>query len=207
MNAAAEAVMEEFTDVILSYGQSDEYSFVFSKKCDLWSRREVKIVTNLVSCFTANYVMKWNEFFPEMKLKRPPQFDGRVVTYPSDKDIRDYLSWRQVDCKHFLYFSLYLSLSLLFLFPLSSLMALLGHVNNQYNTCFWSLVLSGMGRDESYGFLNGTDTEFKNELLFTKFGINYSKIDPVYRKGTIVIRRPPKVKMSRQEALVSFVSF
>ncbi len=28
----------------------------------------------------------------------PPQFDGRVVAYPTLKCLRDYLSWRQADC-------------------------------------------------------------------------------------------------------------
>ena len=26
-------------------------------------------------------------------------FDGRVVLYPTEKNLRDYLSWRQADCK------------------------------------------------------------------------------------------------------------
>lgn len=48
-------------------------------------------------------------------LQASPMFDGRVVQYPSTRSLRDYLSWRQVDT----------------------------HINNQYNTCFWALVLRG----------------------------------------------------------------
>ena len=33
MNFCAECVMEEFKDVVLAYGQSDEYSFVFKLIC------------------------------------------------------------------------------------------------------------------------------------------------------------------------------
>ena len=36
--------------------------------------------------------------------------------------------------------------------------------------------------------LAGTFSEGKNELLFSEFGINYSKEPEIYRRGTIVIR-------------------
>ena len=42
-------------------------------------------------------------------------FDARTVSYPTNQNLRDYLSWRQADC----------------------------HINNLYNTCFWSLVQQG----------------------------------------------------------------
>jgi tRNA(His) guanylyltransferase len=35
MNRAAKAVMEDFNDIVLSYGQSDEYSFVFRKEAEV----------------------------------------------------------------------------------------------------------------------------------------------------------------------------
>lgn len=30
----------------------------------------------------------------------PPSFDGRVILYPSNRNLRDYLSWRQADCEY-----------------------------------------------------------------------------------------------------------
>lgn len=127
--------MESFPDVVLGYGQSDEYSFVFRRSTKLFQRRAryelsprticvrdvmvigySKIMTTVVSHFTACYLFLWREFFPAMPLQYPPSFDARVVLYPGLEHIRDYLSWRQVDC----------------------------HVNNLYNTCFWKLVQSGM---------------------------------------------------------------
>jgi len=39
MSRAAEAVMEEFKDVVLAYGQSDEYSFVFRRNTNVYNRR------------------------------------------------------------------------------------------------------------------------------------------------------------------------
>ncbi len=39
MNSCAEAVMREFSDLVLSYGQSDEFSFVLKRETTLFSRR------------------------------------------------------------------------------------------------------------------------------------------------------------------------
>ncbi len=80
-----------------------------------------KIATSITSDFTAQFVYHWNEYFgpgrqpvtrfnegqspptspppaPGVPLKYPPSFDGRVVLYPTDQTLKDYLSWRQVDC-------------------------------------------------------------------------------------------------------------
>uniref|UniRef100_A0A0G4G2F5 tRNA(His) guanylyltransferase n=1 Tax=Chromera velia CCMP2878 TaxID=1169474 RepID=A0A0G4G2F5_9ALVE len=181
MNLCAAKVMETFGDVCIAYGQSDEYSFVFRKDCQLWSRRIQKIVTNVVSLFTSAYVFNWPRFFPpspesgtdSLCLKFPPSFDARMVLYPSDENLKDYLAWRQVDC----------------------------HINNQYNTCFWALVQSGKKQTEAYEILRGSRTSDKNEILFSQFGINYGSIPPIFRKGSVLIRKPPKERVSREEAL------
>ena len=39
MNKSAECVMREFPDMVLAYGQSDEYSFVLKRETTLFSRR------------------------------------------------------------------------------------------------------------------------------------------------------------------------
>ena len=115
MNACAKDVVGEFVDLVFAYGQSDEYSFVFRRETDLYRRRSAKLLTNIVSHFSSSYVFRWREFFPDQNLQRAPIFDGRVVLYPSERNIRDYLSWRQADC----------------------------HINNLYNTVFWALVQRG----------------------------------------------------------------
>lgn len=59
-----------------------------------------KLVSTVVSTFTANYVFSWPAFFPDTPLSFPlPTFDGRAVCYPTISNLRDYLSWRQADCK------------------------------------------------------------------------------------------------------------
>lgn len=58
-----------------------------------------KLVTTVVSTFTAYYVHFWPQWFPERLLVPPlPTFDGRAIVYPNKDVLRDYLSWRQVDC-------------------------------------------------------------------------------------------------------------
>jgi len=39
MSKAAEKVMEIFYDIVIAYGQSDEYSFVFKRSTDTYNRR------------------------------------------------------------------------------------------------------------------------------------------------------------------------
>lgn len=39
MNKCAKVVMTEFTDIVLAYGQSDEFSFVLKRGTTLFSRR------------------------------------------------------------------------------------------------------------------------------------------------------------------------
>lgn len=115
MNKAAITVMKEFHDITLSYGQSDEYSFVFKRNTSLYNRRKAKIMSTVSSLFTSSYVYHWRKYFDKQELNYPPCFDARIVLYPTDQNLKDYLSWRQADV----------------------------HVNNLYNTSFWNLVING----------------------------------------------------------------
>jgi tRNA(His) guanylyltransferase len=162
MNYAAAHVMKEFTDIVLAYGQSDEYSFVFHKTTALYNRRSAKIMSNVNSLFTSAYVYNWDRWFQDKALKYTPSFDARIVLYPNDQTIKDYLSWRQADV----------------------------HINNLYNTAFWNLVLqANFTNVEAEARLRGTLSSEKNELLFSEFDINYNNLPPMYRKGTILLRK------------------
>ncbi|KAI6833542.1 tRNAHis guanylyltransferase [Hortaea werneckii] len=162
MNASATEVVKQFVDVVLAYGQSDEYSFILHENAGMFERRASKLATSVSTAFTAEYCMQWSTFFPDQPLERPfPTFDGRCVAYPKRKILRDYLSWRQADC----------------------------HINNLYNTTFWNMVLKGgMSTTEAEYALKGTVSSDKNEILFSKFGINYNNEPLIYRKGTVIFR-------------------
>lgn len=45
-------------------------------------------------------MFNWAKHFPGVSLKYPPSFDGRIVLYPTEKAVKDYFSWRQVDSEH-----------------------------------------------------------------------------------------------------------
>lgn len=173
MNKCAVNVMTEFNEILLSYGQSDEYSFVFRPDTGVYSRRRDKIVTNIVSLFASSYVFHWTEYFPDKKLIYPPSFDGRSVLYPSIKNMRDYLSWRQADC----------------------------HINNLYNTVFWTLVQKGgMTTNAAQEKLKGTLSGEKNEILFSQFGINYNNEPAQFKKGTTIIKKKVEVPCDSGES-------
>ncbi|XP_023323552.1 probable tRNA(His) guanylyltransferase [Eurytemora carolleeae] len=172
MNKCARAVMDDFNEIILSYGQSDEYSFIFRKDSTVYSRRGSKLITNISSLFAASYVFHWPQFFPDKSLKYPPCFDGRAVLYPSEKNIRDYLCWRQADC----------------------------HINNLYNTVFWTLVNKGcLSTQQAQERLKGTVSGDKNEILYSEFGINYNKEPDQLKKGTTIIKRKQTIPMDNGE--------
>ncbi|CRG94445.1 tRNAHis guanylyltransferase, putative [Plasmodium gallinaceum] len=177
MNECAIEVLKKFSEIDLCYGHSDEYSFLFRKTTKLWNRRYNKILSNVVSYFTSSFVHKWKNFFKK-DLVYLPCFDARIITYPSEKEIKDYFSWRQVDC----------------------------HINTQYNECFWNLILKdNYTNEEAHKFLLTTQTKDKNELLFTRFNINYNNIPEIFRRGTIIIRNKnfqkkitPNIKFNKE---------
>ncbi|MCJ1467588.1 tRNA-His guanylyltransferase [Pseudocyphellaria aurata] len=197
MNAAAIGVMDELPDVRLAYGISDEFrylwnnlsetpatdeasSFILGRSSKLFERRESKILTTIVSTFTSYYIHLWQFFFPEKPLSKPmPSFDGRVIQYPTFENIRDYLSWRQVDC----------------------------HINNLYNTTFWALQHQGglsatqaektlkvSGSQPFHAkrrlkkFIQGTLASDKHEILFSRFKINYNNELEMFKKGSLLYR-------------------
>ncbi|KAL6242490.1 tRNA-His guanylyltransferase [Rhinocladiella similis] len=168
MNLAAQHVVKTLPDIVVAYGVSDEYSFVFHRSTTLFERRNAKLVSTVVSTFTAAYVMLWSSQFEAekemMQLQLDmllPTFDARAVCYPTWENLRDYLSWRQVDC----------------------------HINNLYNTTFWALVQQGgMSQTAAEEFLKGTVASDKNEILWSKFGVNYNNEPEMFRKGSVVYR-------------------
>ncbi|SPC65448.1 related to THG1 - protein required for tRNA-His guanylylation at 5 prime end [Ustilago sp. UG-2017b] len=172
MNESARHVMRSLKGHIsLAFGESDEYSFLLRKSTTLYNRRISKITTHMVSLFTSAYVWNWARYFPGKRLEQPPSFDGRLVVYPSEGVVRDYFSWRQADT----------------------------HINSLYNTTFWALVLKG-GRTEQEATkgLERTVSADKHEILYQRFGINYDKLEPMFRKGTTLIYTPAPTTTSQQ---------
>ncbi|KRX37645.1 putative tRNA(His) guanylyltransferase [Trichinella murrelli] len=162
MYNAAKSVMNNYKDIRIAYGHSDEFSFVFWKRTNLWNRRLQKFVSTITSLFTSNYIFQWNfHFIDNRPLIWAPCFDGRVILYPTDENLTDYLKWRQADC----------------------------HINNLYNTVFWKLVNEGQLKPaEAEKRLCGSSAADKNEILFSQFNTNYNNEPDIFRKGTVLYR-------------------
>ncbi|XP_049289272.1 probable tRNA(His) guanylyltransferase [Anopheles funestus] len=176
MNFAGMTVMQEFNEITIGYGQSDEYSFVFRREASVYQRRRDKLVSYVASLFTSAYMFHWKRIFDHrsISMRYPPSFDARAVLYPTDENLRDYLSWRQADV----------------------------HVNNLYNTTFWNLVASGLSNMEAEKRLQGTLSGDKNEILFSQFGINYNNEPLIYRKGTILLPKSVSIEDKKQRLIV-----
>ncbi|PFH51098.1 hypothetical protein AMATHDRAFT_143378 [Amanita thiersii Skay4041] len=165
MDRAARELMAEYPDIVLAFGESDEYSFLLRKQTTLYNRRQTKIVSTLTSYFTSCYVFHWSTYFPDTPLTYPPSFDGRIVLYPSEREVRDYFAWRQADT----------------------------HINNLYNTAFWALVQQGgETTTQAHATLRGTVSKEKHEILFSRFKINYNDIDERFKKGSVLVREEVK---------------
>lgn len=121
-------------------------------------------MTTIVSTFTAYYIHLWSTYFPERPLAPPflPSFDGRAVIYPSTHILRDYMSWRQVDCMSHCFSLGHIELCLLN-HDFKRLTSCTGHINNLYNTTFWTMVLQGN--------MSNTDAEKELKVRLSLWGL------------------------------------
>nr|XP_053599915.1 probable tRNA(His) guanylyltransferase isoform X2 [Plodia interpunctella] len=173
--AVVGSVFREFHDILMAFGQSDEYSFVFKKHTSLYKRRAAKLLTTINSKFSSSYVYYWSNFFGDQKLKYPPTFDGRIVLYPSEENLIDYMKWRQADV----------------------------HINNLYNTTFWNLVLKGnLSPVEAEKRLSGTVSADKNEILFKEFNINYNNEHEMFKRGTLLLKKTIAIEGTEKHVIV-----
>lgn len=106
----------------LAYGQSDEYSFLFTDfediDTEMWFKGNVQKITSVAaSIFTAHFNAKWQEIVqdgrvfvdkcslprandPDKKKKfidKLAMFDARVFIIPGRTDVINYFVWRQQD--------------------------------------------------------------------------------------------------------------
>ncbi|KAL8656363.1 MAG: hypothetical protein Q9210_000290 [Variospora velana] len=63
------------------------------------------------------------------------------------------------------------------------------HINNLYNTAFWALVQKGgMLPTKAEETLKGSVAADKNEILFSRFGMNYNDELEQFKKGSVMYR-------------------
>lgn len=182
----------------------------------MFKRRQNKAISLVASAFTSAFVFNWPKFFgPDsdyvksgfdpQPLLYPPTFDARCVLYALDKEIIDYVKWRQVDC----------------------------HINNLYNTTFYALTRdyvkyltvsesgdairvttekletsgTGLTPQAAEKRLIGSVSADKNEILFAEFGINYNNELEQFKKGTLLTLKMKDENGSQKKEKVSKSSY
>ena len=63
MTKCAKEVMKNFNEIVIAYGDSDEFSFVFKRSAKVFNRREDKILSCVLSLYSSSYVFHWNKYF------------------------------------------------------------------------------------------------------------------------------------------------
>jgi tRNA(His) 5'-end guanylyltransferase len=99
MDMAAKALAQSIMGCKLAYGQSDEYSFMFTDldkdESEMWFAGNVqKIASVSASIFTAHFNTSWNWYNDG---RSQALFDARVFVIPSREEVVNYFIWRQLD--------------------------------------------------------------------------------------------------------------
>ena len=107
MDEAALQLCRSMQGARLAYGQSDEYSFLFSdfEKTDsqMWFNGNIqKIASVSASMFTAYFNKAWqiviqNQPYRPKFVDKVAMFDARVFVIPSRTEVMNYFVWRQQD--------------------------------------------------------------------------------------------------------------
>ena len=154
----ARHVMEDFTDIDISYGFMGEFSFIFKRTTATFNRRRDKILTNLTSLFASTFAYRWSKYF-SFPIQYPPSFISTITLFPRLRIVKDYLLWRQ---------------------ELSAVECL-----NLYTINV--LERSGKSHEESLEIVKNTNESEKNEILF-KNGINFNSLPDWHKRGKILFR-------------------
>ena len=159
MVSCGKNVLQQFPSLVLGYGQSDEFSFVFRKDTTLFGRSRDEIISGIVSVFASSFVFLWDKYFINLPLQKPPGFDARAVLYPNFEKLKEYLCWRQAD----------------------------SHINCFYNYTLNTIINDGkMDGPAATEFLKGKEAQEKYQIL-REHGIEYNELPLVHRRGTVLL--------------------
>jgi tRNA(His) guanylyltransferase len=163
---AARSTMENFFDIEVSLGYSDNFYFVFDRSASLFNRRRDKILSNLISFFTSAFVFHWTSFFT-FPIPEPPDFFGRLTLFPRRILVKEFLMAKQQD---------------------AATTCITEYVKEV-------LVRSGQPADEAFGTAIGLSFTDQNELLF-RHGINFNSLPAWHKRGKLLIREKKIIETS-----------
>ena len=205
MDHCAKSLHEQFRPhILLSYGFSDQFSFVLNKSSDFCGRNLTDILSVVVSSFTSNYVFNWRAYFDDEQLKYPPAFKGSTMLLPSEESLISYLLTKQHEC-YILNLNATLYSALIGRYrsydsDASGSCKLAEHQNGNSNNNSNGNELASEGGDAPRNvrrplsnedalnlIKNEIDSISKiNEFLFKKYAINYNNEPELFRKGSLI---------------------
>ena len=107
LDTAAQTLCKTMQGARFAYGQSDEYSFLFTDfediDSEMWFNGNIqKIASVSASIFTAYFNQAWQEIIKMTSLQKEHAgkialFDARVFIIPNRTDVVNYFVWRQQD--------------------------------------------------------------------------------------------------------------
>lgn len=97
MGETIRSVMNLFPFLHSAYTQSDEVSFLLGDKDPPYNGRVQKIITVVVSSFTAIFSQQRAEHMPSFKRDTIATFDGRIFTLENKEQASAYFEWREID--------------------------------------------------------------------------------------------------------------
>lgn len=163
LDTAAMALAKEMMGCKLAYGQSDEYSFVFTDldkdESEMWFSGNIQKISSIsASFFTAHFNEAWRQVCPRTgygpAVVKLAAFDARVFVIPNRQDVFQYLIWRQLDATR------------------NSL--------NMLASCHFS-----------HKELQSKDASAMHEMLHEK-GINWNNQPSSFKRGRVIRRVPNK---------------
>lgn len=160
MSFSAHKIISEYRDIVLAYGYSDVYVFVFHRSSKLYKQLQDELAKNINDSFTQQYEKYWSTWFASKILQNPPSFNTTVSSYATLDQIIAYLGNEQR----------------------------VAHEKNLYNTVLWNLIqIGGRSLVDAERELQKTTEADRNECLFQEFGINYNNMPTRHKKGSILL--------------------
>jgi len=174
MVSTAAHLMDCGFKVLYSYTQSDEISLLFDFNIDLFGRKTRKYNSILSGEASAKFSLLLAEI-----LEPAPRngafnaagavcavFDCRLSQLPAEENVIDYFRWRSEDA----------------------------HRNSLNAHCYWLLRRENKSAEEATAALEGISTAGKNELLFSRGGVNYNDLPAWQKRGAGLFWKDGKIQ-------------
>jgi tRNA(His) 5'-end guanylyltransferase len=173
MADAAVHVASEMQGCVLAYTQSDEITFVVrtdqSNETTPWFDNRIQKITSVSSSITTaafnRLLYPWYKENFDGAIPSLAFFDSRVTPYPNMVEVVNCLIWRQQDCTK----------------------------NSIGSACYYEVARheengKTIGRGTTRKMMHKLNQDQRQELLFSKTGINWNNYPAEFKRGIVAFR-------------------